>query len=321
MKRSLGVVIAVALLAGALAGCSSPGADPAAPAAAQWLAVARGEVDVEGGMALVSARTDGIVEGIAARQGDAVAAGQVLATLDPRAARIEVATAKAGVAQAQAQRDGAQVALQQAGQAATRADAAARIGAATGTSAAQARGAVAVQQATLAAASAGLDAARQRLAAAELALAATSLRAPVAGTVVSRHIALGQVVSAQTGAPLFEILPDRAQVVHAQLDAGAAGDIHAGMRAEVVPDSGAGPAYAAKVTWVGRVLRPADLTSDPLARALATDVDCTLELEPAPAGAAPLRIGQRVLVRFPRADRDAASAPASNGKRAERQSE
>lgn len=294
-------VAALALLVGA---CSS-GGDRAGSAAAQspWLAVARGKVDVEGGMVLIAARADGVVESIAVKQGDAVKAGQALAQLDPRAARIQVASAEAGVEQARAQFDELQVALKRAGQRAPRIAAAAKAGAATGESADQARDAVASLKAKQAAAKAAVDAARQQLAAARLNLDATTLRAPAAGTIVARHVAIGQTVSAASGQPLFELLPDRPHIVRAQVDADVADAIHAGMRAEVVRDSGEGPVYQARVLWIGQVLQPASLTQDPLARAIANDVDCTLALEP-PAGggvqSSPLRIGQRVLVRFPR---------------------
>lgn len=293
--RTLVLLIAIPVLAA----CSSAGDHAAATATTPWLAVARGQVDVEGGMVLVAARTDGVVEAVAAKQGDHVEKGQPLATLDPRAARIAVAAAKADVAAAQAQRDELDVARKQAAQQAPRIEAAAKAGAATGAAADAARMAVATLDAKLAAAAAALDAARQKLAAAQLDLDATTLRAPLAGTVVTRRIAIGQAVSAASG-PLFELLPERPRIVRAQLDADNAGAIHAGMRAEVVRDSGDGPAYAAKVLWVGQVLQPASLTHDPLEHALANDVDCTLELIAPANGGAPLRIGQRVLVRFPR---------------------
>ncbi|MGH8112009.1 MAG: HlyD family secretion protein [Rhodanobacteraceae bacterium] len=293
-----------ATLALALGACSSGGNDAASaaapPATSQWLAVARGQVDVEGGLVLIGARADGVVESVTARQGDTVKKGEVLATLDPRAARIGVASAKAGVAQSKAQLAELRVALKQASQRAPRLAEAAKAGAATGEAAEQARDQVATLKAKQAAADAALDGARQQLAAAELALDATSVRAPVAGTVVARHVAIGQTVSAASGQPLFELLPERPHIVRAQLDADAAGAIHAGMHAEVVPDSGGGPVYQATVQWVGQVLQPASLTQDPLERALANDVDCTLTLALPKEGEAPLRIGQRVLVRFPK---------------------
>ncbi|TAN05691.1 MAG: HlyD family efflux transporter periplasmic adaptor subunit [Rhodanobacteraceae bacterium] len=293
---------ALAVLALALAGCSGGGgAAPANTATApQWLAVARGKVAVQGGMIEVAARTDGVVETVAVEQGDVVKRGQILATLDPRAAKIKVASAAAGVAAAQAQLAELQVALRQATRRAPRVSAAAKAGAASGDAASAATDAVQTLKAKHAAAAAALDAAQQGLAAARLELDATTLRAPVAGTVVLRHVAIGQGVAAASGQALFELLPARPHIVHAQLDVDAASAIHAGMHAEVVQDSGAGPVYAATVRWVGQVLQPASLTGDPLQRALANAVDCTLELAPAKPGTAPLRIGQRVLVRFPK---------------------
>ena len=296
--------IVLALVALALGACSSgDGHDASADASAQssqWLAVARGRVEVEGGMVLVAARTDGVVESVAVKQGDAVKQGQVLAKLDARAAQIAMATAKAGVEQAKAQLAELQVSLKQAEQRAPRLAAAAKAGAATGEAADQARAAAASLKAKRAAAQAELDVAEQKSAAAKLDFDATTLRAPVAGTVVTRHVAIGQSVSASSGQPLFELLPDRPHIVQAQIDVDAVGAIHAGMRAEVVRDSGTGPTYQATVLWVGQVLQPAGLTQDPLERALANDVDCTLELAPLKQGEASLRIGQRVLVRFPK---------------------
>ena len=299
--RCASMLLAVTALA--LGACSSSGGQSAPDVAArsQWLAVARGTVEVEGGMVQVAARTDGLVESVAVQQGDQVKAGQVLAKLDPRAAKIRVASAKAGVEQAKAQLTELQVSLKQAERRAPRIAEAARAGAATGESAGQARAAVASLKAKQSAAQAELDVAQQNVAAAQLQLDGTTLRAPVSGTVVVRQVAIGQSVSASSGQPLFELLPDRPRIVRAQVDADDAGAIHAGMRAEVMRDSGGGPVYHAKVSWVGQVLQSGSLRQDPLARALANEVDCTLILSP--GGAPPLRIGQRVLVRFPKPGR------------------
>ena len=300
--RSAGFVLALTTLA--LGACSSGnehGTAADAPAqSSQWLAVARGKVAVEGGMVMVAARTDGVVESVAVKQGDVVKQGQILAMLDARAAKIAVASAKAGIEQAKAQLADLQVSLKQAEQRALRIAAAAKAGAAAGESADQARATVASLKAKQAAAQADLDATQQKAAAAKLDLDATTLRAPVAGAIVMRHLAIGQSVSASSGQPLFELLPDRPHIVQAQLDVDAASAIHAGMQAEVVRDSGTGPVYRATVLWVGQVLQPAGLTQDPLERALANDVDLTLELAPIMQTEAPLRIGQRVLVRFPK---------------------
>jgi multidrug resistance efflux pump len=301
MHRCVAVVLAASVFG--LAACSSGHGTTTAPAeSSRWLAVAHGRVDVQGGRVLVTALVDGVVRSIAVQPGDQVKKDQVLATLDSRAAGIAAASAQADVARAQAQLAEVQVELQQAERRAPRVAAAAKAGAASGDAAAQAHVAAATLVAKQAAAKAGLDAARQQLAMANLRLNETTLRATSAGVVVERNITLGQAVSAQSGKPLFEILPDRPRIVRAQLDADAADAIHPGMRAEVVRDSGDGPAYPAKVLWVGQVLQQASLTDDPLQRALANDVECVLALAPATgrtSGSSALRVGQRVLVKFP----------------------
>lgn len=302
VHRCLAGVLAASMFG--LAACSSGHGTATAPAeASRWLAVAHGQVDVQGGRVLVTARTDGVVKSIAVQPGDQVKDGEALARLDSRAASIAAASAQAGVAQARASLAEVAAELQQAKRRAPRVAAAAKAGAASGDAAAQAQVAMATLAARQAAAKAALDAASQQLAMANLRLDETTLRAASAGVIVARDITLGQAVSAASGKPLFEILPDRPRIVRAQLDADVANEIHRGMHAEVVRDSGEGPAYPATVLWVGEVLQQASLTSDPLQRALANDVECVLLLDPAAGRAAPsnaLRIGQRVLVKFPK---------------------
>jgi len=293
----------------ALASCSNgehaatSGAPTSNAAQSPWLAIARGQVDVEGGLVRVTVIRNGVVSAVEAQQGDKVQAGQVLAQLDPRAAQIDVAGAKAQIEQARAQLAELEVKLREAQQRAPRLAAAAKAGAATGDAADEARNAVAALRAQRDAAQAALDAARQRTAAAKFDLDACSLRAPVAGTVVRRGAQIGQTVSATSGAPLFELLPDRPRIVRAQLDADDADKIAPGMTAQVMRDSGDGPTYVAKVLRVGEVLGTATLSEDPLQRAASREVDCVLQLEPSndsSAKVSQLRMSQRVLVRVPR---------------------
>ncbi|HXS72664.1 MAG TPA: HlyD family efflux transporter periplasmic adaptor subunit [Rhodanobacteraceae bacterium] len=300
-----GALLATILSVATLAACSG-GNTPAAPqpppadsAQSQFIAIARGRVDVEGGLARVVAQRDGVISAVDAQQGDAVKAGQPLAQLDPRAAQIELEGAKAQVEQARAQLAGLQVQWHAAKQRAPRLAEAARAGAASEDAATQARDEIAGLQAQRDAAQAALDVARQHVAAAQLDVDARSLRAPVAGRIVQRDAQIGQSVSAQSGAALFVILPDRPRIVRAELDADDADRIRSGMVAQVVRDSGEGATYTATVLRVGEVLGPGTLNDDPLARAASREVECVLRLDSAGA-AQPLRIGQRVLVRFPR---------------------
>lgn len=295
------------LLVGAsatLAACSGGGQSSSAETTAaagqsQYLAIARGRVDVQGGLARVVARRDGVITAVNAQQGDDVKAGAVLAQLDPRAAQIELASARAQVEQARAQLAQLQVKLNEARQRAPRIAEAAKAGAASGDAADEARNQVASLQAQAAAAKAAVDAARQHMAATQLDVDTRTLRAPVAGRIVQRDAQIGEAVSAQSGSALFTILPDRPRIVRAEVDADDADKIKAGMNAQVVRDTGEGPDYTAKVLRVGEVLGAGTLNDDPLARAASREVECVLQLEPA-SPAPPLRIGQRVLVRFPR---------------------
>ncbi|HEX7128475.1 MAG TPA: efflux RND transporter periplasmic adaptor subunit [Rhodanobacteraceae bacterium] len=301
---AFGTMMALLVLP-AIPGCTSSGRpasanDTAAGAAqSQYVAIARGRVDVEGGLARVVAQRDGVVSAVDVQQGDAVKAGQALAQLDPRAAKIELDTARAQVEQARAQLAQLEVKLKEAKQRAPRIAEAAKAGAASGDAADEARNEVASLHAQADAAKAALDAAQQHVAAAQLDVEARTLRAPVAGRIVQRDAQIGQAVSAQSGAALFTILPDRPRIVRAEVDADDADKIKPGMRAQVVRDTGDGPVYPARVLRVGEVLGASTLTEDPLARAASREVECVLQLEPA-GSVPPLRIGQRVLVRFPR---------------------
>lgn len=303
MRRIPGVCIGF-LIGGsaALAGCS--GTTPSAGATSSstqspYFAIARGRVDVQGGLARVVAQRDGVITAVDAQQGDQVKVGQELVQLDPRAAQIELQSGNAQVDQARAQLAQLQVKLEVARRRAPRIAEAAQAGAATGDAADDARNAVASLQAQVAAAKAAVDIAQQQVAAAQLDLAARSLRAPVSGRVVQRDAQIGQAVSAQAGSALFVILPDRPRIVRAELDADDADRIKPGMSAQVVRDTGQGTPHLAKVLRVGEVLGASTLNDDPLARAASREVECVLQLEP-PTGSEPaFRIGQRVLVRFP----------------------
>lgn len=311
MKLRAWLGIGAALTALALGACSSSAHDPSDSAEAgsasssrapvsRWLAVARGQVDVEGGMVQVVSLAPGVVASVDVEQGEHVKKGQVLARLDARATRIGVATARVDVSQAEAKLAELEASLTQADWSARHLGAAAKAGAATGAAAVEAKATAASMKAKRAAAQAGLEATRQQLARAQLELDETTLRAPVAGTVVTRHVAIGQAVSAAAGAALFQLLPDRPYIVRAQVDAQAATHLRPGMHAEIIRDSGAGPVYSATVVSIGKVLQAATLAPSPLERALANDVDCILKLAPPMAGETPLPVGQRVDVKFPR---------------------
>lgn len=287
----------VALLAAALAACSEGAHDkPAAVAApGAWLAIARGQVDVEGGLVRVVAARDGRVEEVRVEEGDTVRQGDVLVLLDQRQARSGVGIAQASLVQAQAQVDVLRARLGPAQVQSGRIAEAAMADAVTGQSADDAATSLAVLKAELGAAEAAVSLARAHVDAAKVELDAQSVRAPAGGRIVRRSVHVGDALSAQAAAELFQLLPDRPRIVRAELNEAYVDLVKPGMQAEVVRDSDQGTAIPARVLRVGEVFGASRLTDDPVERAGAHDVECVLQLE-----GSDFRIGQRVLVRFKR---------------------
>lgn len=281
----------------ALAGCSEGRRESpaAAPVPGPYLAMARGQVDVEGGLIRVAPARDGRIEEVRVGDGDSVRQGDVLARIDPRQAKIAVAAAEARLAQAEAQVGVLKAKLPQMQQQAKRLGEAAGAGAVTGQSADEAASALAVLQAEAVAAEAAVRLARQQVEEARAEVEARIIKAPAAGRIVRLDVHVGDVVSAQSASGLFELLPDRPRIVRAELNEAYVDLVKPGMVAEVVRDSGQGDAVSARVLRVGDVFGPSRLADDPLERAGAHDVECVLQLD-----GGEFRIGQRVLVRFKR---------------------
>ncbi|HVT33773.1 MAG TPA: HlyD family efflux transporter periplasmic adaptor subunit [Rhodanobacteraceae bacterium] len=289
--------LAALALAAMLAGCvkGESGENGTSAPATPFIAMARGQVDVEGGMIRVGALREGRVRRIAAEEGDDVEAGSVLAELDAREAKVAVRVAEAGEAEAEAQVAVLRARLPQVRSQAHRTREAANAGAATGQSADETTTAVAVLQAEIAAADAAVKVARAHVEEARAGLDARAIVAPVAGRIARRAVRVGDVVSPQSADALFEILPDRPRIVRAELNESYVDKVKAGMQAEVVRDADSGAPVPARVLRVGDVFGPSRLADDSQERAGARDVECVLALE-----GGDFRIGQRVLVRFRR---------------------
>lgn len=294
----------VALMLVALTAVSGCHKDQPAPTASgnaadstSFVAMARGQVDVEGGLIRISAAHDGIVSKVNVADGDDVKAGQVLAELDPRKARGSVDAATAEVAQAKAQVDVLTARRAATDTHARRVAEAAGAGAATGQAADEAHTAASVLKAEIASAVANVAVADEHLAQARVEVDLLSIRAPVGGRIVGRAIHVWAVVNAQSGAALFELLPDRPRIVRAELNEAFVDQVKPGMLADVVRDSAPNKVDTARVLRIGEVFGDSKLADDPLERATSREVECVLQLEETD-----LRVGQRVLVKFHRAD-------------------
>jgi RND family efflux transporter MFP subunit len=289
-----------------IAGCSNPtdaSVDTRAPPPA-YAAVARGRVDIEGGLLNLSMPREGTLAKVAVHEGDQVRQGQLLAALDTEPATLAVAAAQAQQEQAQAQLKLLGIKLAAAKQRAQRLSAAASAGAGDGQSADDAREAAAQLEAEQLAAHAASSMANQKLDAARYELKQRSLLAPFDAEVVKVSAQPGASVSPSSG-PLFTLLPRKPRIVRAELNDSFIGAIKPGMHAEVIADNGNdSDHWSAHVLRIGEVYGPATLENDPQVRANARTVECVLAFDqpgadkdsPGPTGN--LRIGQRVTVHF-----------------------
>lgn len=296
-RRLLATITAVALFFAVLNGGRSRAAPPVVPPApaianAAIVAAAPGWVDVQGGTRRLAMPVDGVVTVLAPSDGQAVKAGAVLVQLDDQAALLDQqANALEIVRQQQAVRS-----LEQQSQR-SRSDVE------------RLQPLVRLQaeaEDVLRAAEAGAQTITDNLAAARLALQAArlqqqklmllhkqlTLRAPSAGHVLRIDAQPGE--SLGHGTPVVWFAPDAPLIVRAEVDEHLLGRLKLGMTATIEAEAGGGPRYAAKLVQIARAVGP--VRALPEVRAAAKDdhvVECLLSL-----GAAPLLIGQRVLVRF-----------------------
>jgi multidrug resistance efflux pump len=284
-------LLLVVLLLGACSHDSTPLAGSAQPDS--YAAVARGRIDVEGGLLALRMPRDGTLATVAVHEGDRVHQGQILATLVDGDARLAVAAAQAELDQAQAQARALEGKHGAAQLRARRLRAAAKAGAGDGQSADDAQDAANQLAAEQHAARAAVAIATTRLAQARYEVGLRTLRAPIDAEVVQVAAQPGASVSAQAGA-LFTLLPLTPGIVRAELSEAYIGAVQVGMPAEVSADDRAGKHWRAHVLRVGRVIGPSQLEDDPQARATNRTVPCVLAFDEPQD----LRIGQRVLVRF-----------------------
>lgn len=265
------------------------------PAADQppYAAVARGRIDVEGGLVRVGAAVDGTVARVAVRDGDQVKKGQALIEFNPAAAQLAVDAADAELRQTQAQERVLRSRLPGLKQRAQRLAEAAAGGAIDGQAADDARNAVAQAEAEATAAQAAVDVARQKLRAAQWTLERQQVRAPVDGEIVGLEVQVGNAVTAQT--EMLRLLPKRRLIVRAEVNEAYVAALKTGMQAEIVEESApSGTPIPARLERIGSVFQVMSPGDDPQERISRRGVESLLSIE----NPEKLRVGQRVLVRF-----------------------
>lgn len=295
MKRSLAPFLIVAL-----ATMASPTWPQVADLAAQstmaeigpWLGVARGMVDVDGGLMRLAAQREGLIAAVHVTEGDHVAAGQLLARLEDSAAGLQSDIAALEVEQAEAALAAAELRTRHAEEERARlrpllkADA---IPARQAEEAARAAELAATEQRNTGIA---LSLARLRLDSARLELAAREIRAPVAGVVLRSSARPGDGTSTTTVTEMFLLAPDGQRVMRGTLDEQFVGKVATGQRAQIVSERD--PAQS----FDGRVLRLAPVFGRPgqTTQGDARTIDIVIALDGAAADR--LILGERLVARI-----------------------
>lgn len=291
-RRCLPSLAAVLLLVGCNAK-PAPSAVASAPASSpREVAVARGKIDVQGGLLVLSPAQDGVVQTLAVQEGQDVQRGQLLLRLVGNAAAAELAVAESELKLARAKLQARLQRLPALRLAAGRLSEAAAAGAAEPQRAEDAQQLLRDAEAEITVSQAEADVTHHRLELLRAQNTRLELRAPEAGMVVRVNTQAGQRVEAQ---PVITLLPRRPLIVRAELNESYATQVRVGLRASVTTDgdSLAEALPPARVVRMSPVLGNGRLHDD-TQRGPVRVIECVLDFDQAPTA----RIGQNVRVSF-----------------------
>jgi HlyD family secretion protein len=269
--------------------------------------VAQGKADVEGGIINVAARRAGIVREVYVQEGERVAKGQILARQEDDEPKLAVQSAAAAVNQARAQLELTQVQLNTARREQARLQKLAATNFVAGQKLDQAGDAIRTAEATLDSQKAAVATAQAKLDQARYDLELTVIRAPADGIVVRRYANPGAGASTLNVSNMFDLQPDSARIVRAEIPESAIPAVAIGQTVEISPEAAPDTAYPGKVLRRAAMFGARKLQSDdPTERSDERVVEVVVS-----ADGAPLLIGQRVLVKFMKAGRPATATPAA----------
>ena len=289
-KRTTAYLPCAALL---LAACSHDSDPPREPRHTGYAAIANGRIDIEGGLLLLTAPRDGTVTSVAAREGTRVRRGDSLVTLDSRDARLAVLGATAELKQERAKQQLLTKQLATAHERAERLAAAARAGAGEVQTADDAEAVATDLAGQMQITQAAIEISRYKLEAMQQELELRTLRAPLDAQVVHVNAQPGARVSPQSRS-LVTLLPDGATIVRADLNESYVDAVRVGMPAAVSTEDDRGVSWPAHLLRISALEGALPIDEQPPSRVTTRTVECVLALD-APT---PLRVGQRVLVRF-----------------------
>ena len=291
----------------ALAACGAPppaagggGAAKIDPAsiATPYAAISAGKVDIEGGLVDIAARVAGIVEEVLVQEGDTVTAGQVLARQEDDDARLQRNRVAAQFQQAEAQLPILEVQLDAAKREEERLRRLTSQDAVSVQAFEQAQDSTKQLQAQVEAQKSAIALARAQLAEANFQVELHTIRAPADGVIVRRYANPGSGASTFNVTAMFQLQPAAQRIVRAEVEERSINAVKVGQKVEIVPESDQEAKYPGEVLRIAAVMGARKLRSDdPSERADERVVEVVIDAE-----AAPVLVGQRVLVKFLKAD-------------------
>lgn len=314
MKR-LPVLILAATSALALAACGGPPPGDGAPKAGAakidpasintpYSAISAGKVDIEGGLVDVAARAPGIVREVLVQEGDKVVEGQILARQEDDDSRLSRNRVAAQLQQAEAQLPILQVQLEAAIREEARLKRLTSEDAASTQAFEQAQDRTKQLNAQVDAQKSTIALARAQLAEANYQVELHQIRAPTDGTIVRRYANPGSGASTFSVTAMFQLQPAAQRIVRAEVEERSINSVKIGQKVEIVPESDQQAKYPGEVIRISAVMGSRKLRSDdPSERADERVVEVVVNAE-----AAPVLVGQRVLVKFLK---DGGAAPAT----------
>lgn len=259
----------------------------------EFVAAAKGRVDIEGGVIRLAARRDGIIEQVLVEEGDQVRAGQVVALLDSQQARLGVELAHAEVSQMQKAAVTIRIKLASAEREERRLAPLAGERIASRQEYDYARDQTLILESELGSAKAAVEVATSRLRSAESEIEQRIARAPLDGQIVRRYARPGDGVSTLNVTPLFLFAPNAERIIRAELEERFLSQVLPGQSAEVLLEADETTKYQAKVLRLGKVVGARTPSDDPSEKSDIRVVECVLSVD-----APNLLIGRRVIVRI-----------------------
>jgi HlyD family secretion protein len=255
-----------------------------------FTAVARGKVDVEGGVIEVAARGGGIFSQVMVSEGDHVEAGQVLAVQEDDQERISLRTSKAALESSRASLESTELRLEIARRELNRLRPLREIDAVSHQELDQAEDRARQAEIDLRSQRAALLQAEASLEAAEFRLEQRTVRAPLSGRIIEAKARPGVGASTTEVSTAFKLMPDAQRIVRADLDESSIGAVEEGQIVLISPDADPMRIYQ------GVVLHVSEMVTSGAQGGMGAG-GSVIEVIIG-AGDLPLLIGQRVLVRF-----------------------